>query len=171
MPDDAARKMAEGLLTAMRAEHEGHHFYRMAAQSTADEKGKQVFERLAAEELEHFEFLKGQYESVLETGKPDADLRLGPRSDLTGKSRIFSDGLRARVGEAHYEMTALAVGIQLELSAERFYTRAAQEAPDPDVAAFYRELAAWEKGHYDALLAQQDDLKQDYWSASGFAPF
>ena len=171
MSDDAAKTMAEGLLSAMRAEHEGHHFYRMAAQTTADDKGKQVFERLAAEELDHFEFLKGQYKAVLETGKPDADLKLGPRSDLTGKSPIFSDKLRARVGDAHYEMTALAVGIQLELGAERFYTKAADEAPDPDVAAFYRELAAWEKGHYEALLAQQDDLKEDYWSAGGFAPF
>ena len=171
MPDDAANKMAEGLLAAMRAEHEGHHFYRMAAQSTDDEKGRQVFERLAAEELDHFEFLKGQYKSVLETGKPDADLRLGPRSDLTGKSPIFSDKLRARVGDAHYEMTALSVGIQLELSAERFYTEAAEESPDPDVAAFYRELAAWEKGHYEALLAQQDDLVDDYWAAASFAPF
>jgi rubrerythrin len=169
--NDAANKMADGLLSAMRAEHEGHHFYRMAAQTTDDEKGKQVFERLAAEELDHFEFLKGQYQSVLETGKPNADLTLGPRSDLTGKSPIFSDELRARVGDAHYEMTALAVGIQLELTAERFYSGAAEEAPDPQVAAFYRELAAWEKGHYEALLAQQDDLKEDYWSASGFAPF
>jgi len=163
--------MAEGLLSAMRAEHEGHHFYRMAAQTTSDDKGQQIFERLAAEELDHFEFLRGQYRSVLETGKPDADLRLGPRSDLTGKSPIFSDRLRARLGEAHYEMTALAVGIQLELSAERFYSKAAAEAPDPGVAAFYRELAAWERGHYEALLAQQEDLKEDYWSASGFAPF
>jgi rubrerythrin len=163
--------MAEGLLSAMRAEHEGHHFYRMAAQSTDDEKGREVFERLAAEELDHFEFLKRQHKAILETGKPDANLALGPRSDLTGRSPIFSDKLRARVGEAHFEMTALAVGIQLELSAERFYSAAADESPDPDVAAFYRELAAWEKGHYEALLAQQDDLKEDYWAASSFAPF
>ncbi|MBW2277807.1 MAG: ferritin family protein [Deltaproteobacteria bacterium] len=171
MSDEAAKTMAEGLLTAMRAEHEGHHFYRMAAQSTDDDKGVEVFERLAAEELDHFEFLKKQYESVLQTGKSDADLKLGPRSDLTGKSPIFSDKLRARVGDAHYEMTALAVGVQLGLSAERFYKKAADEAPDSGVAAFYRELAAWEKGHYEALLAQQDDLKEDYWSAGGFAPF
>lgn len=171
MSEDAANQMADGLLSAMRAEHEGHHFYRMAAQSTDDDKGKQVFERLAAEELEHFEFLKAQYKSVLETGKPDANLKLGPRSDLTGKSPIFSEKLRARVNDAHYEMTALSVGIQLELSAERFYSQAAETAPDPDVATFYRELAAWEKGHYEALLAQQDDLKEDYWSASSFAPF
>jgi rubrerythrin len=171
MPDEAVKKLAEGLLSAMRAEREGQHFYLMAAQSTADPKGQEVFQRLAAEEHDHFEFLKAQHKAILETGKPDADLSLGPRSDLSGKSPIFSEALRARVGEAHYEMTALAVGVQLELSAERYYRRAADEAPDQGVKAFYLELAEWEKGHYEALLAQQDELKEDYWAAGGFAPF
>jgi rubrerythrin len=171
MPDETARQTAEGLLTAMRAEREGQHFYMMAAQTTDDQKGQEVFERLAAEELQHFEFLKQQYAAVLETGKPDANLELGPQSDLSGKSPIFSDKLRARIGDAHYEMTALAVGIQLELTAEQFYRREAELASDPHVEAFYLALAGWEKGHYNALLAQQEELKEDYWSAGGFAPF
>jgi hypothetical protein len=34
---------------------------------------------------------------------------------------------------------------------------------------FYRELVQWERGHHDALLRQQEMLKEAYWSASGFA--
>lgn len=40
-------------------------------------------------------------------------------------------------------------------------------------AAFrlYTELAEWESGHYEALTRQQEELKEDYWSAGGFSPF
>lgn len=171
MPDDATKKIAEGILQAMRAEHEGQYFYLMAAQSTQDPKGREIFKRLAKEEQDHFDFLKAQYESVLRTGKPDVNLKLGPKSDLTGPNPIFSDALRSRIAEADYEMTALAVGIQLELTAEKYYSKAAQEASDSHVKSFFEELAQWESGHYHALLSQQEDLKEDYWSAGHFAPF
>ncbi len=171
MNESTAGALAEGLLQAMRAEHEGHHFYSLAARSTDDPKGREVFQRLAAEELEHFEFLKVQYRSVTKTGRPDADLKLGPRSEISGESRIFSDALRERIATAHYEMVALSVGAQLELNAIRHYTQAATDASDPVVRAFYKELAEWEQGHYDALTTQQEMLKEDYWSAAGFAPF
>jgi rubrerythrin len=144
MRESTAGALAEGLLRAMRAEHEGHHFYSLAAQSTSDPKGRETFQRLAAEELDHFEFLKAQYRSVIETGRPDANLRLGARSDVAGASPIFSESLRARIATAHYEMVALSVGAQLELNAIRFYSQAAVEVSDPAVRAFYRELAEWE---------------------------
>jgi rubrerythrin len=171
MPDQSAAKMAEGLLEAMRAEHEGHHFYSMAAETTSDPKGKEVFAQLAADELEHFEFLRKQHESVLENGRPDADLSLGPRSDLSGSSPIFSSQIKERIADAHYEMTALSVGAQLELNSIRHYKQAAREADDPVLGSFYEELAAWEQGHFDALVAQQESLKEDYWAKSSFAPF
>jgi len=171
MRESTAGALTEGLLQAMWAEHEGHHFYSMAAHNTSDPKGREVLQRLAAEELEHFEFLKAQHRRVIETGRPDAGLKLGPRSDISGPSPIFSDALRSRIATAHYEMVALGVGAQLELNAVRFYTQASADASDPAVKAFYKELSEWEQGHYDALTAQQEALKEDYWAGAGFAPF
>lgn len=171
MPDEATKTMAEGILKAMQAENEGKHFYLMAAQTTQDPKGRQVFEQLAKEEEEHFQFLKSQYESILKTGKPNVSLKLGPKTDLVGPSPIFSESIRSRIQDAHFEMTALSVGIQLELSARTYYTKAAEETADPTVQSFYRELAEWESGHYNALLAQQEELKGDFWASSRFAPF
>lgn len=171
MTDPAIQKIANGILSAMQAENEGQHFYMMAAQTTQDPKGREVFERLAKEEKDHFEFLRAQYESVLRTGRPDVNLKLGPRTDLLGPSPIFSPALRSRVKDAHYEMTALAVGITLEKSAQEYYSAQAEKATDPTIRSFFGELAAWEAGHYHALLAQQDELKEDYWAGAGFAPF
>lgn len=169
--DAAAKRVAEGLFKAIQAEGDGHHFYRMAARSTTDPKGREVLEMLATEELGHKEFLSAQYKAVMETGNLDASVKLGTRAAFTGESPIFSERLLARVKEAHFEMSALSIGIQLELSAMQYYRSEAEEASDPQVKSFYNELAEWEKGHHEVLSRQQEALKEDYWSEAGFSPF
>ena len=169
--DEATKHITDGLFRAIQAEGDGEHFYRMAAGSVADPKGKEVFEMLAREELDHQRFLKAQYKSFAEAGRPDASVKLGQKADLSGESPIFSSGLRARVHEAHFEMSALSIGIQLELNAMKFYQDQADAASDQAVRSFFTELAEWESGHYHALLRQQEALKEDYWSAADFSPY
>jgi rubrerythrin len=161
----------EALLKAMKAEREGYGFYMMAAQSSSDEKGKKIFETLASEELDHMHFLKGQYDAIVKTGKPDPNLKLGTQLDLGGSFPIFSDAIKSRLKGAHIEMSALAIGIQLELDAMNFYKTQALGTADPGIKKFFETLADWESGHYHALLRQETALKEDYWSESGFAPF
>jgi len=168
---DKKQALAQGLLDAYKAEQYGHNFYLMAANSTSDAKGKEVFETLAAEELDHARFLKAQYDSVLMTGKVSATAALGRRLDLTGMWPIFSDGLKARIKEAHFEMTALSIGIQLERDAMAFYKCQADNASDAEIKRMFMTLSDWEAGHYHGLLRQHEALKEDFWSASGFAPF
>lgn len=167
----AQKRLADGLLKAIQSENDGHHFYRMAAQTTQDPRGRETFLRLAEEELGHQEFLRAQYGAILSTGTPDRSLRLGQPADPSGAHPIFSDQLRKRLTEAHFEMTALSIGIQLELDAQQFYRKESKAATDSTVRRFFTELANWESGHYRALLHQQEVLKEDYWSAGGFAPF
>lgn len=161
----------EGLAAAIAAENEGHYFYKMAAAATTDPRGKEVFERLAGEELEHRHFLQAQFQSFKESGKADKTAALGRPSPLIGHSPIFSDDLVRRAGQAHFEMTSLSVGIQLEHAAIQHYQKQARAAANREVKAFYAKLADWEKGHYEALLRQQETLKGDYWAANQFAPF
>jgi rubrerythrin len=163
--------LLEGLLKAIQSERDGHSFYMMAANSTEDVKGKDMFAMLASEELDHMQFLRAQYDSILNTGKPDRSAKLGPRADLSGGFPIFSDGIRARITQANFEMSALSIGIRLELDAMKFYQSQSKAADDPQIKGFFAELADWESGHYHALLKQQEALKEDYWSAGGFAPF
>lgn len=171
MSDENQKRIEEGLRKAIQAEHEGRYFYLMAADTTSDPQGKEVFTRLAREEQEHFEFLSNQLEAIRKTGKADAALKLSTPVDLKGISPIFSESLKKRIGEAHYEMTALSVAAQLELDASKFYKEQAELVDDLILKTFYLGLAEWETGHYRALIMQQETLKEDYWSAGGFAPF
>jgi len=169
--DQAARSVAEALFAAIRAESDGHSFYKMAATSAQDEKGRQVFEQLASEELEHKRLLTAQYRAVTQTGTIDPTVKLGAPADLSGASPIFSEHIKARLKDAHFEMSALSIGIQLELGSMNYYREQAAQMSDAGVKRFFEELAEWEKGHYEALLRQQDSLKDDYWYGGGFSPF
>ena len=165
------QRVIDGLLKAIKSERYGHDFYMMAANSTQDAKGREVFQQLAQEELDHMRFLKQHYDSMLATGKPDRSAKLGAQRDLSDMWPIFSAGLKERVKEAHFEMTSLSVGIQLEHDAILFYKEQSAAAKDPEIGKFFATLADWESGHYQALLRQQEALRESYWSANGFAPF
>lgn len=171
MTDKVLQRVADGLLRAMKAEHEGQHFYMMAAQTTKDPKGQEIFRDLAREEQEHARYLREQYRSILETGEPNQKIKLGSPGVLGGAHPIFSDEILSRLEDAHFEMTALAVGIQLELDAKKYYEEQARASENIILQTMYHELAEWEASHYRALLQQHDSLKEDYWTKSGFAPF
>ena len=168
---ESVLSLADGLLKAMKAERDGSSFYLMAANSTGDPKGRQIFEVLAREELDHLQFLKEHYDSWVKTGKLSPTAKLHDRLDLAGPSPLFSDSFRKRIKEAHFEMSALSIGIQLELDAMAFYRTQSELTAEPEAKAFFAELASWEQSHYQALLRQQEELKDDYWSEAGFSPF
>jgi rubrerythrin len=170
MNAQADNAILEGLLSAMRAEHEGFHFYSMAARNTDDEKGREVFNQLADDEREHLTFLKNQYLSLRENGAPNTSISLSEKWEARGPSPIFSDDLKRRVKDAHFEMTALSIGIQMELSAVKHYKNLADAAEDDFVKQFFLQLSEWESGHYQALLKQQESFQEDYWAQNGFSP-
>ena len=165
------KSMVSSLMNGIRIENDGHQFYSLAAEKTSDPKGKDTFRTLAKEELVHKIFLEDQLKSVHEKGNIDASLDLGQGETFSEKDPIFSPGILNRIGDAQFEMSALSIGITLELSSIDYYTEQADKAPIEEMRAFYKKLADWESVHYHALLRQQDLLKEDYWAAGGFAPF
>ena len=121
--------------------------------------------------MDHLRYLKANYDSISATGKVDSNAVLEPQPDYSPEHPIFSPDLKSRIGEAHFEMSALGIGIQLELSAINFYREQAAKAEDEAVVKLFSELAEWEVGHYQMFLRQQEELKGDYWDAGGFSPF
>ena len=76
MTDENIAAVLKGLQAAMRAEHEGYHFYMMAAANTDDERGQEAFKQLAADEFDHLNYLQAQYDNVVKTQNADPKLKL-----------------------------------------------------------------------------------------------
>jgi rubrerythrin len=164
-------EILKGLRTAMEAEIFGHNFYKSTAQNTVDPLGKETFVRLADEELGHFNYLRTQYKSVMEKG----DYTFSPHLVLAHRKQagnpIFSDEIKKRIKDSHFEVSVLSIGMKLELEAMNFYRRCAQQAENEEARKFYNELAEWEEDHFRAFEEQLDQLKDDYFQANNFVPF
>ena len=163
-------EVLKGLRTAMEAEIFGHNFYKSVAQNTTDPLGKETFARMAEEELGHFNTLRTQYKSVLEKGNYNFLPSLSVVHKKQAGNPIFSDEIRRRVKDSHLEVSALSIGMKLELEAVNFYRRCAQQAESTEARQFYSELAEWEDDHYQAFEQQLDQLKDDYFQANNFVP-
>jgi len=163
----------EVVQNAIRVENDGYQFYRLAEERTKDAKGKEVFVSLAKDETNHMQILKSLYQSVKEKDEYHFDevKDLKHILETTSESPIFSKEFKKRLDQAHFEMTALSIGILLEKNSIEFYKKSAQESKDKDVKMLFNYLADWEGEHLRALVNQQKFLQQDYWTEARFYPF
>ena len=161
-------KVLDGLKIAMEAELTGHQFYKAASKNTKDPKGKDTFSRMADEEMGHFNYLRHQYQSILKSGKYDFTKKLLTSRKESGP--IFSKEIRNRIKTRHFEVSALTIGMKLEMEAAGFYRECAAKAATPAAKKFYAELAEWEQGHYDSFKNQLELLKEEYHAANHFVP-
>ena len=67
-------------------------------------------------------------------------------------------------------MSALTIGMKLELDAMKFYRSCADKAHSQEAKQFYSELAKWEEGHYLEFEKQLEMLKEEYFQANNFVP-
>ena len=163
-------QLLAGLKEAILTEQTGVQFYTVAAANTTDAQGREVFQQLARDEAEHQQWLRRQYGHLV-AGTPWEEMKPEFHAVLSGPTPIFSDDLRSRIGEAHWEMTALSVGLALEEATVTRYRDLARAAEQPDVRRFFEELARWEQSHAEALSRQSNLLKESYWHEARFAPF
>jgi rubrerythrin len=165
------KESIEAVKTAMQTELNGINFYNMAAEKTADEKGKAVFRLLADDEKKHFNELLKHYQSLTTTNKWAPDISLNETATIfKGESPIFNADFKERIEGKHFEMSALSIGALLESNSIDFYRNMADQADDPGVKDLFTKLWKWEQTHLEAITRQLDLLKEDYWAEQHFSP-
>ena len=168
--DKQIEDILKGLKTAIEAELTGHEFYKNAAKSTNDPMGKETFSRMAEEEMGHFNYLRHQYKSVLDNGDYDFSKKMIKKKHKHAESPIFSEEIKKRIKDSHFEVSALTIGMKLELDAMKYYRSCAKTAHNEQVRQLYNELAEWEEDHYVAFGKQLEMLKEEYFTANNFVP-
>lgn len=159
------------LRKAYQIEVDGHTFYSMTAARAEKPAVRELFEKLAQDEVEHQAYLKGVLRRWDEKGTEAFRLTLRTPDVTALTQQIFTDRFRSQAHGAEFETAVLSIGMQLESNAIRHFSQAATGATDGDVKKFYEFLADWEKQHLDALSNLYSAVRADYWAESGFAPF
>ncbi|MGQ9678593.1 MAG: ferritin family protein [bacterium] len=163
-------QLRAGLKEAMLTEMAGIEFYTTAAEKTIDPQGRRVFALLADEERKHLEYLKRQYGHLM-AGSRFESLAETSNIDPTQASPIFSSELTSRLKTAHWEMSALAVGLALEQASIQRYRELATSTPVQELKDFFSALVRWEETHAAAVQKQINSLRESYWEEARFAPF
>ena len=167
----AREQILDILRRAYQIEVDGHTFYSMTAAKADKSAVRELFDKLAHDEVQHQAFLKEVLRGYDEKGTEAFRFhaRIPEMSAFTAK--IFTDQFRQQAAGAEFEVAALSIGMTLESRAIEYFSGAAKSAADNDVRTFYGFLADWERAHLDALSNLYNSVRADYWADSGFAPF
>lgn len=164
-------QILEILRKAYQIEVDGYTFYSMTAAQAKKPAVKELFEKLAHDEVQHQNFLKSVAKRYDAEGTA-AFAAAKPAAVLSGLTdHIFTARFKEQARGAAFEMGVLSVGLTLETNAIAHFEYAADAAETAEVRDFYRYLADWEKQHFDALRALYGAIRADFWGAGGFAPF
>jgi rubrerythrin len=160
-----SQKIVEELETAHNTEIAGYFFYKAAAEMVEDEKGRNVFEHLAAEELDHIKVISAIAESV-KSGEgwlayEDA-VKRGEGEGLpifSGENKLL-DSFKANQSD----LNAVMIGIESEEKAVEFYSALLNKAETPDEKVVLTNLLEMEKAHLKVLRWESESLNRDgFW--------
>jgi rubrerythrin len=149
----------DALRMAIATERSGLEFYTRAATMTKDQRGRAVFQELAAEEREHLSVLENRYQELL---KKDPHLESRPtflffKGAANGLFEAGTDELRrGGVDDAK----ALLIGIRCERGSHRFFKRYGERFEDSEGKQVFLEFADEEREHRDLLIREYRSLRQ-----------
>ena len=142
----------DALRIAIATERSGLEFYSRAARMTRDERGRQVFERLAEEEGEHLGKLEARYRELIAS---DAQLEAQPtflffKGAANGLFAAGTEELRKGVDDRR----ALLIGIRCERGSHRFFQKYGERFEESEGKRIFLEFADEEREHLDLLLRE-----------------
>jgi rubrerythrin len=176
MPVEHYESALVAVQRAIQNEIAGQRFYDDAAFHCIDPWAKEVFDRLAREEEAHVLLLLGEYESLVTLGRwlpPEAALELGTTIDITqmafssgsSNAELFPSDWSAKqaIDRRVDDLSALALGLELEERAIALYQRKAEAVEEPAAREAYSFLVEEERRHYRQLRAGWESLAGRSW--------
>ncbi|MCL5962033.1 MAG: ferritin family protein [Chloroflexi bacterium] len=159
----------QALKTYIRAELDGHAFYKAAAERTKDARGKKMFVSLAADEIGHARRLAAEYEQLRKGGGWMSLQQMASIADGLDIEQVsvFAQGQASvipKIDAKTTDLEALSLGIEMEKASWEAYSKAASEASSAPAVEVFQFLMKEEQGHLDLLRSTYEYLaKTDSW--------
>jgi rubrerythrin len=167
---ETREQILEILKKAYQIEVDGYTFYSMTAEKCTKDAAKELFDKLARDEVQHQSFLRDVLKNYDQSGIKAFHTGKVP-TDWEGiRDKLFTQKFKDQAKGAAFEMGVLSVGMTLETNAVSYFGAAAQQAQEKEVKEFYQFLADWEKQHFDALQGLYNEIRSDFWAMGGFSP-
>ena len=146
------------LKTAIEIEDNGLEIFLKFARQTKDETGKNMFIRLALDEMQHRRILEQQFTKLAE-GQALKNIEI-PKSEVEKIApKIREKQQRTRGESGLKEIDALNTALDLEKKASKFFRDQAEAVNEPEAKALFIRLAEWEEAHFDIIQAELDSIQ------------
>ncbi len=151
-------ELIDVLAQALKLETDGREFYNKMTELLDDADSKALFKQLAADEVDHYNYIKRQYDA-LQGGKgwaaiPEMDLV----ASLDAVSLVFPVGetIPKSLVDHPTEEDALLFGLKIENDSFSLYQNSAKQAADPEAKKLFTQLAAAEQQHFEVLMQRYE---------------
>jgi Fur family ferric uptake transcriptional regulator len=148
----------DALRIAIATERSGLEFYTRAARLTTDERGREVFQRLAEEEKEHLGTLEKRYAELIGED-PELEGRPTFLFFKGAASGIFAEGTE-KLRKGVDDQQALLIGIRCERGSHQFFKRYGERFEDSEGKQIFLEFADEERLHLELLIAEYRALRE-----------
>jgi rubrerythrin len=147
---------------ALQREHEGKRFFEQNAGRLSHAAAVGAFERLAAEEQKHIEFIQGLLDALDKGESPAAVGEIDLEKEGFFSERAASELLDQTVLEAMVpDLPVLRTAYLIERDFADFYEMAAGKA-EGEAKAALEMLARWERGHEAFFRQIHDTAFEEY---------
>jgi Fur family ferric uptake transcriptional regulator len=146
----------DALELTLAIERLGYAFYTNASKRTKNERGRQMFQRLAAEESEHLHRLQAEYKKLIaEHGWLKREPTRLPVSRRIARELFPQKELmRLQVKDETGELEALNIAMDLERRSHDFFKLFATQLSDSTGRKAFLDFAREEEGHLNELRAE-----------------
>jgi rubrerythrin len=147
----------DALRMAIATERSGLEFYTRAATLTKDQRGRAVFQELAAEEGQHLGVLEARYREL--TAK-DPQLESRPTFLFLKGAANVRCRHRTAARRRRDDAQALLIGIKCERGSHKFFKRYGERFEDSEGKQVFLEFADEERAHLDLLIREYRSLRE-----------
>ena len=150
----------DALELTLAIERRGYTFYTNASRKTKNNRGRLMFQRLAAEESDHLRRLQEERQSLL--AKHEWLKREPARLPLSRKivEEIFpqKELLKIEVKDETSDLDALNIAMNLERRSHQFFSDFAEQIADASGRKIFLDFARDEESHLQALVTEYKSL-------------
>ena len=143
----------DALRIAIATERSGMEFYGRGVKLVKDPRAREVFRKLATEEVHHLKTLENRYQELLKQ-----DPRLESRPTFLffkgAANGLFSAGTEQLRRDGMDDLEAYRIGIRCERGSHRFFKRYGERFEDSAGKQIFLEFAEEEREHLELLLRE-----------------
>src|SRR5829696_4910250 len=147
----------DALRIAIATERSGMEFYGRGVKLVKDPRAREIFRKLATEEVHHLKTLENRYQELLKQ-----DPRLESRPTFLffkgAANGLFSTGTEQLRRDGVDDLEAYRIGIRCERGSHRFFKRYGERFEDSEGKRIFLEFAEEEREHLELLIREYRQL-------------